>query len=733
MDGKLVIIISLDQETVAPNTDPVANAHLATLSTASGSTVVAQGSSLTLHSRPASAATRPGTHIRSPALSAGSNSAGGSRVASPTANIQPSSAVARPANNAHLAARAAASSLAGVARGASPAMGMRPSAAATRSAVARPPAPFVGSSSADIARGSPSASRLRPASAATHPGTCTRPQPPSAGSSSSGVSRATSPAANIRPSSAVARPASTAHLATHPAALSSAGIAHGASPAMGMRPSAAATRPAVARPPAPFAGSSSAEIARGSPSASRLRPASAATHPGTRARPQPPSAGSSSAGISQAASPAANIRQSSAVARPANNAHLAAQAASPAPSAALSPADVSRSASPVTDTRPSVAATHSGTRIRLIAHPTASSSAMITRSASLAANVLPAAATTRSASTRPTASKGRGKGKGRPRQGDTPEPLPVSKYLAVDETDLLWDDDDREYSPDASSSAVVQRALPSQAAQSGREARGPVRAHGSTNELRDALGIAIDSDRVSRLLSIFTLMSLDVFPTAYERIFGHSPLNPGTSRNALNQCLARLEGFTLLPSRHSLTASDFLLRQGAALMERQQHLEAQLWLASNNNAVVPLPLLCFCLITLACMPIDDMTGLVLSELYRVATKHELGSLQVVTENGVEHLNANMLCERAKQWARELQAAVVEGNIIQEALAIATKCNQLYLERCGGDGAIGVDIDLDGRLAAGMLANNTCLSVWFLGVPVAKLKELFRYFEFMLHR
>ncbi|KAJ2069654.1 hypothetical protein GGI08_000243 [Coemansia sp. S2] len=135
MDGKLVIIISLDQETVAPNTDPVANAHLATLSTASGSTVVAQGSSLTLHSRPASAATRPGTHIRSPALSAGSNSAGGSRVASPTANMRPSSAVARPASTAHLAAHAAASSTAGVARSASPAMGMRPSAAATPVAV----------------------------------------------------------------------------------------------------------------------------------------------------------------------------------------------------------------------------------------------------------------------------------------------------------------------------------------------------------------------------------------------------------------------------------------------------------------------------------------------------------------------------------------------------------------------------------------------------------------------
>ncbi|KAJ2012663.1 hypothetical protein GGI14_005730, partial [Coemansia sp. S680] len=432
-------------------------------------------------------------------------------------------------------------------------------------------------------------------------------------------------------------------------------------------------------------------VAQGSSLALHSCPASAASHSSTHIRPQPPSTGSSSAGGSWAASPAANIRSSSAVARPASNAHLAAraaassstgvsQAASPAPSAALSSADVSRSASPVTDTRPPVVATHSGTRTRLIAHPTASSSAMITRSASLAVNVLPAAAITRSASTRSTASKGKGrgkgkgKGKGRPRQGDTPEPLPVSKYLAVDETDLLRDDDDREYSLDASSSVVVQRALPSRAAQSGREARGPVRPHGSTNELRDALGVAIDSDRVSRLLSIFTLMSLDVFPTAYERIFGHSPLHPGTSRNAFNRRLARLEGFTLLPSRHSRTASDFLLCQGAALMERQQYLEAQLWLTSNNNAVVPLPLLCFCLITLACMPIDDMTGFVLSELFWVATKHELGLLQVVTENGVEHLDVNMLCERAKQWARELQAAVVEGNIIQEALAIATKCN-----------------------------------------------------------
>ncbi|KAJ2105294.1 hypothetical protein GGI16_002412 [Coemansia sp. S142-1] len=92
MDGNLVIIISLDQETVAPNTDPVANAHLATLSTASGSTVVTQGSSLTLHSRPASAATRPSTHIHPQPPSAASSSAGVARSASPAMGMRLSAA-----------------------------------------------------------------------------------------------------------------------------------------------------------------------------------------------------------------------------------------------------------------------------------------------------------------------------------------------------------------------------------------------------------------------------------------------------------------------------------------------------------------------------------------------------------------------------------------------------------------------------------------------------------------
>ncbi|KAJ2055654.1 hypothetical protein GGH13_007773 [Coemansia sp. S155-1] len=107
MDGKLVIIISLDQRTVAPNADPVADAHLATLSAASGPTVVAQGSSLALHSCPASAASHSSTHIRPQPPSTGSSSAGGSQVASPAANIQPSSTAARPTSIAHLTAQAA--------------------------------------------------------------------------------------------------------------------------------------------------------------------------------------------------------------------------------------------------------------------------------------------------------------------------------------------------------------------------------------------------------------------------------------------------------------------------------------------------------------------------------------------------------------------------------------------------------------------------------------------------
>ncbi|KAJ2061534.1 hypothetical protein GGI17_003012 [Coemansia sp. S146] len=433
-------------------------------------------------------------------------------------------------------------------------------------------------------------------------------------------------------------------------------------------------------------------------------------------------AASGATGIAHGASSASHTLTTSAVARPGNTHPLA-------PSAASGSAGVAQGSSSASHTRPATPGTRPG-NARPPPTSAASGSAGVAQGSSSASHTRPATPGTRSDNTRTMVSKGKGKGKGRPRQEDIPEPLPAPKYLAVDETELPWDDEGCGYSPVASTSAVMLRAQPSRAAQSGLGARMPVRGHGSNNELCDAMGVAINSDRVSTLLEMFSLMSLDMLPIAYEHIFGHSPFHPNTPRSVLNQRLARLEGFAFFSIQHSRTTFDFLLRQGPGLVDRHQYLETRLRLTSEHSVPVPAPLLCYFLITLVCMPVDRMTGFILGEAFRVVTKRELGSLWVATENGVKQLDADVLCDMAKRWVHAINASIIVGDVIQQSLEIAEQCNKLYLVRCRENGGIGASIDTDGMVAEGMLAKNVCFSCLVLGIEAAELEMLIRHMGYM---
>ncbi|KAJ2749102.1 hypothetical protein GGI19_005828, partial [Coemansia pectinata] len=241
-------------------------------------------------------------------------------------------------------------------------------------------------------------------------------------------------------------PANSAYLAAHDAASGATGIARGASLTTNTRPTTPGTRSGDTRLPPTSTASGSADVAQGSYSAPHTLPTSAAARSGNT-RPPPTSAASSSTGVARAASPALYTRPAAPGTRPGN-------------------------------TRPPPTST-------------ASALAVVSQGSSLASDTRPATPGTRSGDTRLMVSKG----KGRPRQEDIPEPLPMSKYLAVDETELPWDDEGCGYSPVASTSAVMLRVQPSRAAQSGLGARMPVRGHGSTNEFCDAMGVAINSDR----------------------------------------------------------------------------------------------------------------------------------------------------------------------------------------------------------------------------------------------
>ncbi|KAJ2883980.1 hypothetical protein H4R27_002405, partial [Coemansia aciculifera] len=269
-------------------------------------------------------------------------------------------------------------------------------------------------------------------------------------------------------------PANSAYLAAHDAASGATGIARGASLTTNTRPTTPGTRSGDTRPPPPSTASGSTGVAQGSSSAINTRPAT----PGTRSgniRPPAHSTASSSTVVVRAASPAVFIRPTTPGTRSGNT-------RPPPTSTAPGSTVVVRAASPAVFIRPATPGTRSG-NIRPPPPSTASALAVVSQGSSLASDTRPATPGTRSGDTCLMVSKG----KGRPRQEDIPEPLPVSKCLAVDETELPWDDEGCGYSPVASTSAAMLRAQPSRAAQSGLGARMPVRGHGSTNEFCDAM------------------------------------------------------------------------------------------------------------------------------------------------------------------------------------------------------------------------------------------------------
>ncbi|KAJ2417375.1 hypothetical protein GGI10_000235 [Coemansia sp. RSA 2530] len=267
----------------------------------------------------------------------------------------------------------------------------------------------------------------------------------------------------------------------------------------------------------------------------------------------------------------------------------------------------------------------------------------------------------------------------------------------------------------------------------------PTSWHRSTNAVCDGSGQEITSARMSTLLKPFCFMNLQMVPTAYRQIFGCHPIPSGVKVSDFNRMLTSLDGFCFWPLR--IAGSDpkrpmymnFLQRNDGELRDIRQDMYRRLALTTGSSPVVLGPLLCFYLITLACMRVDEMTGPILKQMFLRVTYKDLGSLRVVTENGIKRMSVGDLCAMAKDWIRNLCLFIARGSRMQDSLDMATKCYETYVNRYRATtGSNSLQIDPDGIIAREMLESNEEHSRMFLGIRANELSKLYVHLVCMIN-
>ncbi|KAJ2495013.1 hypothetical protein IWW47_004292 [Coemansia sp. RSA 2052] len=249
----------------------------------------------------------------------------------------------------------------------------------------------------------------------------------------------------------------------------------------------------------------------------------------------------------------------------------------------------------------------------------------------------------------------------------------------------------------------------------------------------DGSGVEITSTRLSTLIKPFLCISVTMVLPVYRLIFGCSPVSSGMKLHNFNRALTSLEGFRHWATRtppSSLNASGFLnfvMRDGPEFQSMRQRMTSRLLPPGGpKSAVVLGPLLCYYLMSMACIRLEQMTGPVLDRIFHQITGLDITSLRVVTETGIRRMTANDLGEMVRNWAMDLCQYMARDSRMQESLDAATRCYNAYMRKCHDRGGAYPNLDPDGATAKGMLERNEEHSRMFLGIRATELTNLYKY-------
>ncbi|KAJ2825364.1 hypothetical protein FBU31_003737 [Coemansia sp. 'formosensis'] len=126
------------------------------------------------------------------------------------------------------------------------------------------------------------------------------------------------------------------------------------------------------------------------------------------------------------------------------------------------------------------------------------------------------------------------------------------------------------------------------------------------------------------------------------------------------------------------------------------------------------------------MPVSQMAGPLLSELFMALTKKQLELVRVATDKEVQLLSDVEMYTMVEKWIRDLCIYLSTDSHVQSLTDFAEKCFNEYSIRWLVDGDINTVYDMDGTVAMDMLNRNVHNSYLFLGILPSELREYYKY-------
>ncbi|KAJ2838726.1 hypothetical protein FBU31_000857 [Coemansia sp. 'formosensis'] len=248
-----------------------------------------------------------------------------------------------------------------------------------------------------------------------------------------------------------------------------------------------------------------------------------------------------------------------------------------------------------------------------------------------------------------------------------------------------------------------------------------------TSRIFDVSGNEITPARLSAIHRPFPFLVLPILPRLYEFILGCQLYSDDVNPATFNTRLVKTPGFKFFVSHRSKSCSNILQRQDSEFLTAHKNLDRLL----KQNAAVPAPLMCYTLMTLVCMPVKQMSGPLLSELFTALTKKRLELVRVATDKEVRLLSDVEMYTMAEQWIRDVCIYLSTDSRAQSSTDFAEKCFDEYSIRCLVNGDINTVYDMDGAVAMDMLNRNVHNSYLFLGILPGELREYYKYIMFTM--
>ncbi|KAJ2881879.1 hypothetical protein H4R27_003805 [Coemansia aciculifera] len=239
------------------------------------------------------------------------------------------------------------------------------------------------------------------------------------------------------------------------------------------------------------------------------------------------------------------------------------------------------------------------------------------------------------------------------------------------------------------------------------------------HQVRDGSDQDITSEHLLVLAHPFTLIDIDVLADIFKLVTRRRLIPEDVESGRFARELARLEGLTRWPPR--LTKNDLpelatlnLLRCGDMDSEAPRQTPLQrLGLAEGQGAVVLGPVLCYALVALCGIRLEQMSGPVLEKIFKRWTGKSLSELTVATRYRVGQMSETDVSNLVRDWVQGLCTYITRDGGVKRSLTSATQCNRYYMSQCPMD-ANGARSDPTGNIAKEVLDGSSDCRL-FLGL------------------